>query len=184
MASDARSSRFELLVGDVIAPLQRYLRRRSGETVADDVLADTLLVLWRRLEDVPPDNELMWCYGVARRSLANHQRSSRRQLRLVGRLAGRAPTGPLFAPSGDIGYEGDPELEAALGALTAGDRELLRLWAWEQLEPSEIAQVLGITPNAASIRLHRAKRRLRVVAIDGKDLPTAGHSTLGIAEEH
>ncbi|MGA8246093.1 MAG: sigma factor-like helix-turn-helix DNA-binding protein, partial [Nocardioides sp.] len=39
--------------------------------------------------------------------------------------------------------------------------ELLRLWAWEQLTPSEIATVLGTTPNAVGIRLHRAKERLR-----------------------
>ena len=41
------------------------------------------------------------------------------------------------------------------------DREVLQLWAWEQLEPAEIAKVLGISANAVSIRLHRAKKRLR-----------------------
>ena len=35
------------------------------------------------------------------------------------------------------------------------------LWAWEELAPREIALVLGVTPNAVSIRLHRAKGRLR-----------------------
>jgi RNA polymerase sigma-70 factor (ECF subfamily) len=185
---DARRARFEGLVGDVLVPLQRYLRRRAGATVADDVLADTLLVLWRRLDDVPADTELMWCYGVARRCLANHQRASRRQLRLVGRLAGRATTEPRVAPAADAAHHGDPELEAALGALSADDRELLQLWAWERLEPGEIAEVLGVTPNAVSIRLHRAKRRLRLAAASssagGKDLPTAGHSPVGLAEEH
>jgi RNA polymerase sigma-70 factor (ECF subfamily) len=37
----------------------------------------------------------------------------------------------------------------------------LRMWAWEQLAPAEIAEVLGITANAVSIRLHRAREKLR-----------------------
>ena len=45
--------------------------------------------------------------------------------------------------------------------LRTEDAELLRLWAWEQLAPGEIATVLGITANAASIRLHRAREKLR-----------------------
>ena len=45
--------------------------------------------------------------------------------------------------------------------LSPDDAELLRLWAWEQLTPGEIATVLDITSNAASIRLHRAKEKLR-----------------------
>jgi RNA polymerase sigma-70 factor, ECF subfamily len=45
--------------------------------------------------------------------------------------------------------------------LRADDAELRRLWAWEQLTPAEIATVLGISANAASIRLHRARERLR-----------------------
>ncbi|HWT23737.1 MAG TPA: sigma-70 family RNA polymerase sigma factor, partial [Solirubrobacteraceae bacterium] len=53
------------------------------------------------------------------------------------------------------------------------DREVLRLWAWEQLAPREIAVVLGITPNAASVRLHRATKRLRDSL--GKTRAPAGH---------
>lgn len=180
---DQRRDRFERLVGDVLAPLQRYLRRRAEVAVADDALADALLVLWRRLDVVPPGGELMWCYAVARRCLANQQRTARRQLRLVGRLAGRTVDQPVTAPPADLAFHGDPELESALSGLTVEDRELLQLWAWERLDPGEIALVLGITANAASIRLHRAKKRLRLVATDGKDLPAAGHSTVGTAEE-
>ena len=48
----------------------------------------------------------------------------------------------------------------ALAAMRPEDAELLRLWAWEQLTPAEIATVLDITSNAASTRLTRAKRKL------------------------
>ena len=53
------------------------------------------------------------------------------------------------------------EVDAALGRLRVDDREILRLFAWEQLTLGEIAQVLGISANAAGVRLHRAKARLR-----------------------
>ena len=39
----------------------------------------------------------------------------------------------------------DPALAEALAGLPAADQEILRLWAWEQLEPREIALSLGST---------------------------------------
>jgi RNA polymerase sigma factor (sigma-70 family) len=120
----------------------------------DDVLAETFLVLWRRLDDVPTDDPLPWAYGVARRCLANAQRSARRQLSLVERIGRLDP--PLPTPP----EEEHPELHAALGTLPAVDREVVMLWAWEELAPREIAAVTGMTANAVSIRLHRAKKRL------------------------
>lgn len=56
-----------------------------------------------------------------------------------------------------------PEVLDALGQgqLAPTDQEVLRLTAWEGLAPAEIARVLGISPNAAAIRLHRARGRLR-----------------------
>lgn len=150
-----RAARMERLAAAVYEPLQRYLRRRTDPETAADVLADSLLVLWQRLDDVPPDAELPWSYGVARRCLANAERARRRQLRLVDRLAGERVVVP-----GPPGEGGDERLDAALAGLREDDRELLRLWAWEQLEAREIAAVLGITANAAAIRLHRARNRL------------------------
>jgi RNA polymerase sigma-70 factor, ECF subfamily len=184
-APDPRRVRFEGLVGEVLAPLQRYLRRRATNEVAQDALADTLLVLWRRLDDVPdgPGEALPWVYGVARRCLANHQRAGRRHLRLVGRLSSQLPVQPMVAPPADAAFAGDAELDAALATLSAADRELLQLWAWERLEPKEIATVLGVTPNAVSIRLHRARAQLGQ-ELERKNMPGRGHSSLGLAEEH
>jgi RNA polymerase sigma-70 factor, ECF subfamily len=160
---DARRQRFEALAGEVLLPLQRYLRRRTED--ADDVLSEVLLVLWRRLEDVP-DEALPWAYGVARGCLANHRRSAQRRLKLVRRLA----TERVVEASDDT------DLAEALACLREDDREVLRLWAWEQLPPREIAVVLGITPNAASIRLHRATKKLRHQLV-GKDAQPSGHKT-------
>lgn len=148
-----RQRRFETVAADVFDPLQRYLRRRASADDAADAFAETLLVIWRRLEDVPLERPLPWCYGVARRTLANQRRGSQRQLRLVQRLAAE----PVYQRAEP---DSDPVLEAALASLPDADRELLTLWAWEGLEPREIADVLGLTANAVSLRLTRAKKKL------------------------
>jgi len=149
-----RATRFTRLAHEVGEPLRRYVVRRAPAAMVDDVLADTFLVLWRRLDDVPTDDPLPWAYAVARRCLANAHRGARRQLSLVERIGRLDP--PLPRP--DI--EEHPDLLAALDQLPALDREIVTLWAWEHLAPREIADVTGLTANAVSIRLHRAKRRL------------------------
>jgi DNA-directed RNA polymerase specialized sigma24 family protein len=57
------------------------------------------------------------------------------------------------------GEDRDRPAFAALGALSPADQEILRLVAWEELGNQAIAAVLGITPNAVAIRLHRARAR-------------------------
>jgi RNA polymerase sigma-70 factor (ECF subfamily) len=166
-----RRRRFQRLAEVAYEPIQRYLLRRADPASADDVLGDVLLVLWRRLDDVPPDNPLPWVYGVARGCLANHRRGAARQERLVHRLALVRRDEP----------PDDGMLAQALEALPAADQELLRLWAWEQLPPREIALALGISANAASIRLHRAKSRLKKALTAGKGGAPAGH--LGMRDE-
>lgn len=149
-------------MASVYAPLQRYLRRRTDAVSADDILGDVLLVMWRRVDDIPADAALAWCYGVARGCLANSVRRAQRQQRLLRRLS-QVVEPPVMAASDD------PDLDEALAALPAADREVLRLWAWEQLAHREIAVVLDTTPNAVSIRLHRATRRLREQLTSRKD---------------
>jgi RNA polymerase sigma-70 factor (ECF subfamily) len=162
-ADPARSQRFTEVFRRAYEPVQRYVARRAPASVVDDVVADTFLAVWRRLDDVPAEAELPWCYGVARRTLANHRRGDERREALVGRLAAQ----PVVATEAD-----DPVLDAALALLDADSRELLRLWAWEELPPRDIATVLGVSANAVSIRLHRAKRNLA-----GKIAEVAGQST-------
>jgi RNA polymerase sigma-70 factor (ECF subfamily) len=163
-AADRRAD-FEQLFTTVYEPLQRFLRRRTDPATAEDVLGDVLLVLWRRIDDVPPDAPLAWAYGVARGCLANAVRGAGRQQRLVHRLADQPASDP----------DPDPDLDDALASLPEPDRELLHLWAWEQLPPREIAVVLGISANAASIRLHRATTKLRKALLARKDGPPPGH---------
>jgi RNA polymerase sigma-70 factor (ECF subfamily) len=151
----ARRDLFERIVSEVYDPIQRYLRRRAPVHDAEDVLSEVLLTLWRRLEDVPAARPLPWSYGVARRALANHRRGNDRRLRLVKRL--EAQPAPIFEPEAAVA---SPALVRALNALPPADREVVSLWAWEELEPREIAAALGTTPNAVSLRLSRARKRL------------------------
>ncbi|TNM69234.1 sigma-70 family RNA polymerase sigma factor [Streptomyces sp. NP160] len=164
----ARRARFEALAAEVLEPVRRYLARRAGAAVADDALSDVLLVLWRRLDDVPgPPEALPWAYGVARGCLANTERSARRQRLLAARVAVVDPPG-VVGLRGDEDDDGRPdpgpvrEALAALAVSRPASAEVLRLWAWEELAPAQMAVVLGVTPNAVSIRLHRAKKELAV----------------------
>lgn len=153
--AEDRRRRFEALAPAMVDPLRRFLLRRTDPDTADEVLADTLLVCWRKVEQLP-DEPLPWAYAVARHCLHNAQRGERRRHRLAAKVAGLAQPGDVPGPEPD----GDPAVEAALAALRPADAELVRLWAWEQLTPAEIATVLDITPNAASIRLYRARQKL------------------------
>lgn len=165
---DSRRDRFESVAPGLIDPVRRFLARRTDPDTAEDVLAETLLVCWRRADDLP-EPLLPWVYGVARNCLHNAERSARRQRRVAARVATVDP--PAASTPGP--EDRDDEVTGALAALRPADAELLRLWAWEQLTPAEIATTLGITPNAASIRLHRARGRLeqRLRKTGG----TAGH---------
>lgn len=172
MDMDARASRFEHVIRPCLEPLRRYLARRAESEVAADVLGDTLLVAWRRFDDVP-DEPLPWLYGVARNCLANAERGVRRRVRLAARLADEPDEPDGAAESGGPAVE---DLYDALDGLTDTDRELVRLWAWERLTPAEIAIVVGLSPNAVSIRLTRARQRLReLIEASRKNGDLAGH---------
>jgi len=134
----------------------RFARRRADPETAEDVVSEALLVLWRRLDEVPADGATPWAIGVTRWCLANAERSARRQRGLVAKVARLSTSGDVVTPAGDE----DKALHDALATLSANDRELLRLWAWDDLRPGEIAIVLGISTKNVSVRLHRAKQRL------------------------
>jgi RNA polymerase sigma factor (sigma-70 family) len=138
--------------------LSYALRRTSDPEDAADVLAETFLIAWRRLGEVPLDGEArLWLYGTARHVLANHVRGARRRDRLTERLREELRQ---QLPVVNRTAEGSALLEALAG-LGEADRELLMLIGWEELTPTQAARALGISPLAARTRLHRARHRLR-----------------------
>jgi len=135
------------------AELLAYARRRGARPAdAEDVVAETFVVAWRRFDDLPEEAARAWLFGIARRVLANQVRSAARRAPRSGRLPDE-----IRAPGGPVGL--DEDLAAVLDALPPADREVLQLTAWEDLRPAELAVVLGISANAAAIRLHRARLR-------------------------
>jgi RNA polymerase sigma-70 factor (ECF subfamily) len=141
------------------AILEYALRRVDEREDAADVVAETFLVAWRRLGEVPlGDGARLWLYGVARLTLANLHRAERRRTRLGARLAEtlRTELSAHVAPAGEAA-----EVLRAIGELGEDDRELLLLVSWEGLAPGEAARALGISALAARSRLHRARRKLR-----------------------
>lgn len=153
-----RAQQFETLYAEHQARVLAYvLRRTASADDAADVVAETFLVAWRRLDDAPTCEVHLWLYGVARRLLANHRRGELRRTQLSEALRrDLAAHDPVPARSGEL-----DELAAAFRSLSDRDRELLALDAWEQLDAGEIAAVMGCSRNAARIRLHRARQRLR-----------------------
>lgn len=150
-----RQARFEALYAANHAPIFGYaLRRTASPDDAADILADTFLTAWRRLDELPAgDAARMWLYGVARRVLANYYRGERRRSALADRLHA-----DLAGSSAPPEFAGEPaKVTEALRRLSPRQREILTLNAWEGLDYGEIATVLGCSRNAVRIRLHRAR---------------------------
>jgi RNA polymerase sigma factor (sigma-70 family) len=155
-AREEAEARFSRLYEENWEDLLQYaLRRAATPEDAADLVAETFLVAWRRLDLVPPGARTrLWLFGVARRLLANQRRGEFRRDRLAERLRGELAVVPR-EPSPESGGS----VTRVLGRLEKGDREILLLAGCEELEPAEIAKVLDISAVAARSRLHRARRR-------------------------
>ncbi len=149
-------ARFTTLYESTHRPLLAYAVRRVADPAdAADVVAESFLVAWRRIEEAPTGADARpWMFGVARRVLANARRGERRRLALADRL--RTHLTDVVPPPEESGSE----VVRAMRVLSEDDQELLRLVAWEELARDEIALVLGISRASVRVRLHRARKRL------------------------
>jgi RNA polymerase sigma factor (sigma-70 family) len=154
-----REARFRGLCEAHTAAVLAYALRRVPREDAADVVAETFLVAWRRLDELDHRRSaLPWLYAVARRVLSTQQRTTRRQRAIAERVAAVERAAERESPGG---LRGSHRLLEALAGLPEKEREALMLAAWEELSGSEAAQVLGCSATAYRIRLHRARRRLR-----------------------
>jgi len=153
--------------------VRRYAWRREPAH-ADDVVSETFLVAWRRLDDVP-EPALPWLIGVARRVQLNARRGARRRLALVERLGHTSRPATLESPR-------EEELvQAALASLSERDREILLLSVWDDLDRAAIADVLGCSQANVNLRLHRARRRF-AAAVDALTTATSRVAISGGAD--
>lgn len=134
--------------------VHRYALRRSDRQSAEEVTAQAFVVAWRRRSEIP-DDALPWLYAVARRVLAEQRRGEARRRRLGERLRGEA------VEAASMPELRDHRLTEALRRLSPVDREALLLRYWEELDPAQIASALSCSRAAVTVRLHRARLRLR-----------------------
>ena len=138
-----------------------YCRRRTDAQTAADCAAETFLVAWRRLADVPSgDAALPWLYGVARRTLANEFRGSRRRRQLRDSLQNVQPESDPSPEMVVLRREQDEQVLRALAALRPRDREVLQLALWEGLPHEVIAEMLECSTKAVTQRIYRATRHV------------------------
>jgi RNA polymerase sigma-70 factor (ECF subfamily) len=157
LSAEDDATRFTRLYGECYDHVLAYALRRVQDDAARDVAAETFLVAWRRLEEVPAE-PLPWLYGVARNIVGNEYRRTQRTDRLYEKIAGQRTGHSLDAADQVVDTRA---LAAALAALSPADRELLQLIAWEGLSPADAAAALGCRPATVLVRLHRARRRLK-----------------------
>jgi RNA polymerase sigma factor (sigma-70 family) len=152
---------FEQLFRDTRTDLLAYIVRRSVSAEdAADVLAETYLIAWRKLDAIPRgERARMWLFGVARNLLLRGAGRRRFSQALVERLAGELRS--AHPPQSPVDDERSHALRAALVALPERDREIVTLTAWEGLTPKQIAIVMGTSANVVRVRLHRARARLK-----------------------
>ena len=138
------------------AEVYAFAARRTSRSGAEDVVAETFLVAWRRLDSVPEEAK-PWLLAVARRVLANQRRSDGRRSALTARIGSSEPIAGTVVERDQSDH---PAVLAALAQLAPRDRDAITLIAWDGLEAEEAATVLGCSRATFYVRLHRAKKRL------------------------
>lgn len=151
-----RERRFEQLYADHRGDVERFARRRLDEPMVEDAVAETFLVAWRRLEDVPAEAR-PWLLGVARQVIMTMTRTRGRWEALKLRALAEPPPPAALA---DVDAAMRTDLQRAWLRLRDSEREVIALAAWDGLTSKEAAQVLGCAPGTYSVRLLRARRRL------------------------
>jgi RNA polymerase sigma-70 factor (ECF subfamily) len=161
-------------------PIHRYVSRRLGDGMADDVVAETFLGAFRgRLRyDLRRQDARPWLYGIAANMIGKHRRAEVRRLRTLA----RAGADPVTADHADLvnnriaATAVRRDLLLALAGLSADDREVLLLNAWAELSYEETAAALAIPVGTVRSRLNRARRKVRE-ALGGQN-PTSMNQEL------
>jgi RNA polymerase sigma factor (sigma-70 family) len=162
------------------ADIHRYVTRRLGSQVADDVVGETFLSAFqrRRRYDLARPDAGPWLYGIAANLIGKHRRAEVRLLRALART-GADPVAESYADRVDARVSAaaaQRALAAALVSLAAGDREVLLLIAWADLAYDEVAVALDIPIGTVRSRLHRARKRVRE-ALGGENPATISEET-------
>lgn len=154
---------FEQLFNNHSHSVRAFIWRRSngldtGISSADDIEADVWSIAWARRDAAPTqsDFELAWLFQISRHVLANHIRKSDTRRKISN----------TFHPDEITSLAADSlvllndEIAEVFSILSASEREVIALTVWEDLKPAQISLVLGISANAVSIRLNKARKKI------------------------
>jgi RNA polymerase sigma factor (sigma-70 family) len=144
----------------------RYVTRRVGPGLAEDIVAETFLVAFRRRDsyDRGRTDARPWLYGIATNVMRRNRRDEIRALRTLERTGVDPVLAESFADQvdGQVAAAATSRLLApVLARLDAGQRDVLLLIAWAGLTLDEVAEVLRIPQGTARSRLNRARTKLR-----------------------
>lgn len=145
--------------------VHRFVLRRLGRDLAEDLTADTFAVVLRQRDRFDPSHDTArpWLFGIAANLIGKHRRAEVRALRAVVRLH----SDPVLASWEDSTNErlaasaAAPALASALAKLSLADRHVLLMVAWADLSYAEVAEALDIPVGTVRSRLHRARQRVR-----------------------
>lgn len=164
-ASRRDPERFAVLFDRHGPHIHRYLTRRLGKQVADDLLAETFLTAFgkRGQYDLARPDARPWLYGIATNLVSRHRRQELREYRLQGAApVSRSEDEHADRVAAQVTAQAMSGLLAtALGELADGDRDVLLLIAWEDLSYGEVADALDIPVGTVRSRLNRARRIVR-----------------------
>jgi RNA polymerase sigma-70 factor, ECF subfamily len=180
-SSRREPERFAVLFDRHAPHIYRYLARRTDRQAADDLVAETFLAAFAKRDryDLGHADARPWLYGIATNLVAQHRRDQARQYQ-IRQATVPEPEAPGHADRvvADVTAQAmRPLLDAALAALTAGDRDVLLLIAWEQLTYQEVSRALGIPVGTVQSRLHRARTKVRQVLAGTEAGATYGELT-------
>ena len=153
---------FETFFPRVFGYVMTLVRDR---TLADDLVQESFVRLHRAMDRLDPERDpSAWVFTVVANTVRDHWRSKEHRSR--GRMVDvdelwDQPDDDHRDPAAQMVATGDQaDIRLALEQLAPGDREIILLREYEELETSEIADALGLSPEAVRQRHSRAVRRL------------------------
>jgi RNA polymerase sigma factor (sigma-70 family) len=156
---------FEAAFRQNFPAVYRFIARRVGAALAEDLAAEAFATAYRRRRSFDPGQGSLrsWLYGIAANLVRSHWRAEQHLLALDARLRPEADIsdGPDVVDQRVTAALLAPQLAAALGLLTRDQREVLLLHAWAELSHEEIAAALQVAPGTVRSRLSRARALLR-----------------------
>lgn len=151
---------FSGLYGRYAPGVYRYALFLCGDrTLAEDITSETFVRVWGARDRVELPTVRTYLLAIARNVFLQGLRHRRRSVELDDAISDPAPRP-------DASHEVASELErtmSLLAMLPEVDRTALLLRADEELGYDEIAAILGITPVAARVKVHRARARLAAI---------------------